>query len=102
MWSTLALWLITLLNLPDLDATLKWHKRLAYVGENGLHILQRKGDFRKDSISKVLFCENCTLGKQYKLYFNTAKYRTTSILEYNVIYEDLHPLSLKEEIYILL
>lgn len=35
----------------ELDATLKWHNRLAHVSENGLHILYGKGVFGKDTIS---------------------------------------------------
>lgn len=66
----------------ELDATLKWHNRLAHVSENGLHILYGKGVFGKDTISKVLFCKNCTLDKRHKLHFNTGKHKTTSILEH--------------------
>jgi transposase InsO family protein len=57
------------------------------VSEKGLHILNKRGAFGKDVISKVPFCEHCTLGKQHRLHFNSGQHRTASILEY--IHSDL-------------
>lgn len=64
------------------DSTLKLHKRLAHVSEKCLIILHKRGAFGKDLISKIHFCENCTLEKHYKLHFDSGKYKNTSLLEY--------------------
>lgn len=60
----------------EIDATLKWHNRLAHVNEKGLHILNKGGAFGKDVVSKVPFCECCTLGKQHRVHFKTGQHKT--------------------------
>lgn len=51
-----------------LDKTSRWHERLGHINEKGYY-MDRKYVFDKDLVSKLDFCENCILGKQYRLSF---------------------------------
>ncbi|CAM8876608.1 unnamed protein product [Rhodiola kirilowii] len=64
-----------------------WHLRLAHVGEKGLEKLYEQGCLGAEKPEKLLFCENCILGKATKVKFNKAIHRTSDVLDY--VHSDL-------------
>ena len=67
--------------------TMRWHRRLAHVGERGLKLLSKKGVFGKDQIQELDFCEQCILGKSTRQKFGVGKHESGGFLDY--IHSDL-------------
>ena len=61
--------------------------QLGHMSEKGMTILSKKGCLGSAGIGKLEFFEHYVLGKQKKVSFSTAKYRTQGILDY--IHSDL-------------
>ncbi|KAH9782240.1 hypothetical protein KPL71_008811 [Citrus sinensis] len=52
------------------DKARLWHLRLGHMSERGLKELQKKGVFGSDKLSSLGFCEDCILGKAFRLKFD--------------------------------
>jgi hypothetical protein len=68
-------------TLEDSKAIL-WHRRLGHMSEKGLQIMSEQNLLCKDKVSKVDFCEHCTLGKHHRLKFKIGTHNSKEILEY--------------------
>ena len=66
----------------EIDKTILWHRRLGHLSDRGLKELHKQGLLCGDSISKIDFCQDCILGKQYKLAFKVAIHKSKDVLEY--------------------
>lgn len=69
------------------NEAMKWHRRLAHVGDKGLKILSKKGAFGKDKVLDLEFCEQCILGKATRLKFGKGKHESGGFLDY--VHSDL-------------
>jgi len=67
---------------PNKDNTKLWHMRLGHMSEKGILILKKKGHLGNHYTGKVDFYENCIFGKQKKVSFSKAIYRTKGTLDY--------------------
>ncbi|TXG54059.1 hypothetical protein EZV62_019315 [Acer yangbiense] len=69
------------------DKGILWHMRLGHMSERGVLELSKRDLLNEDQVSKLVFCENCVLGKQHRISFSTAQHTSKQILEY--VHSDL-------------
>ena len=67
----------------DVDVTKLWHMRLGYITEWGMTILSKRGLLCSQCTSSLEFCEHCLFGKQKRLSFSMAIYRTNERLRFS-------------------
>jgi len=56
--------------------------QLGHMSEKGITILSKNGSLGSAGMGKLEFCDHCVFGKQKRVSFSTAKYRTLGILDY--------------------
>jgi len=71
----------------DVDATL-WHRRMGYISEKGLKLLQAAGKFPKLKSINLGVCEECIYGKQKAVKFLKKK-KSTKNQNLELIHSDV-------------
>ncbi|GJT21084.1 retrovirus-related pol polyprotein from transposon TNT 1-94 [Tanacetum coccineum] len=64
-----------------------WYKSLGHISEAGLHVLEKKGLFGRESLGKLDFCENCILRKSHRVRFGVGRHTTQEVIDY--VHSDL-------------
>ncbi|XP_073120020.1 uncharacterized mitochondrial protein AtMg00300-like [Henckelia pumila] len=64
------------------DNILLWHKRLGHLSERGLIQLNKQSLLGKDVNGKLGFCEECTLGKYWRVKFKPSNRKIKGVLDY--------------------
>ncbi|GJV90022.1 retrotransposon protein, putative, ty1-copia subclass [Tanacetum coccineum] len=64
-----------------------WHKRLGYISEARLHVLEKQWLFGKKSLGKLGFCKNYVLGKSHRVSFGVGRHTTQGVIDY--VHSDL-------------
>ena len=59
-----------------------WHMRLGHAGEKSLQTLAMQGLLKGAKTCKLDFCNQCVLGKQKRVKFDTVIHNTSGILDY--------------------
>ena len=59
-----------------------WHMRLGHAGEKSLQTSAMQGLLKGAKTYKLDFCEQCVMGKQTRVKFETTIHNTKGILDY--------------------
>ncbi|GKD41289.1 retrotransposon protein, putative, ty1-copia subclass, partial [Tanacetum coccineum] len=59
-----------------------WHKRVGYISEARLQVLEQQELFGNKSLGKLDFCENYVLGKSHRVRFGVGRHTTQGVIDY--------------------